>query len=127
MVLRFFYKKMFKFSVAFQRIAAVTHFSPILIKNPHRIIRTIGVWTQIRVLVNHRIHAQPNGEVGVVVPCRGLTCCCLRARHCIQLSVLEDLTIIKRPRWQHEPLYLSCSYTLPLSMPMFVKIITCLI
>ena len=44
---------------------------PILIHQPHWIIGTIGVRTHSGVLVRHRVHREPDGERGVVVPRRG--------------------------------------------------------
>ena len=43
----------------------------ILIHQPHRIVGTIHVRTHSRVLVRQRVHREPEGEAGVVVPCRG--------------------------------------------------------
>ena len=50
---------------------------PILIHQPHRIIRAVGVRTHSWVLIRHRINGEPDGEgggsgkAGMAVPCRG--------------------------------------------------------
>ncbi len=43
---------------------------PIRIHQPRRIIPTIRVRTHSGVLVRHRVHAEPDGEGGMVVPRR---------------------------------------------------------
>ena len=44
------------------------------VHQPHRIVGAVRVRRQSRVLVGQRVHTQPDGEGGVVVPFRGGVC-----------------------------------------------------
>ena len=60
--------RLFSHPICFFRIFWRFLRPPILIHQPHRIVGAIRVRRHVRVLVGHRIHAEPDGECGVVVP-----------------------------------------------------------